>query len=82
MIITLKLFSTSACHLCEAAEALLVSIKQPDIHWNVIEISEDESLLENYGTRIPVLLNIESNQTLDWPFDRTDIIRLVTPQGP
>ncbi|MEY3746704.1 MAG: hypothetical protein RL194_163 [Pseudomonadota bacterium] len=78
-MITLKLYGTSACHLCESAEALLVSINNPDIRWEVIEISEDDFLLATYGTRIPVLLNTTNFETLDWPFNQVDIIRLATP---
>ena len=78
-MITLKLYGTSACHLCESAETLLASINNPDICWEAIEISEDDFLLETYGTRIPVLLNTANDETLDWPFNQVDIIRLATP---
>lgn len=80
-MITLKLYSTSACHLCESAEALLASINNPDIRWETIEISEDDSLMAAYGVRIPVLLNTANDETLDWPFNQADVIRLATP-GP
>lgn len=76
MNITLKLFNTSACHLCETAEALLIGIKHPKISWDVIEISEDESLLAKYGTRIPVLLNTANGKTLNWPFNEAQVIEL------
>ena len=78
-MITLKLYGTSACHLCESAEALLASINNPDICWEAIEISEDDLLLATYGARIPVLLNTANDKTLNWPFKQADVIRLVTP---
>ncbi|SIS61817.1 glutaredoxin family protein [Neptunomonas antarctica] len=64
------LFSTQACHLCEQAEALLVSSLDPGLHQiDVIDIAYDDQLLETYGERIPVLQNEQTNAELDWPFD-------------
>lgn len=63
---TLWLYATSACHLCEQAEALLQRLG-----WSVetVEIADDEALLERYGTRIPVLRHVQTGRELDWPFD-------------
>jgi hypothetical protein len=76
MTIALKLFSTSACHLCETAEALLVRINHQKISWDVIEISEDELLLSEYGSRIPVLINTANGESLNWPFNEAQVIEL------
>ena len=62
----LILLSTSACHLCEQAEALL---QQLDITYQKIDIAEQEQWQERYAIKIPVLLNTESRQELCWPFD-------------
>ncbi|HOW76563.1 MAG TPA: glutaredoxin family protein [Candidatus Competibacteraceae bacterium] len=63
---TLLLYTTSGCHLCEQAEALLQSVGAPV---ETVEIADDEALLERYGVRIPVLRHRETGGELDWPFD-------------
>jgi hypothetical protein len=67
----LYLYSTSHCHLCELAETLLIesSIKAVKI----IEITENEQLLLQYGLRIPVLKRLDTDAELDWPFNQSDI---------
>lgn len=72
MIKQLVLYSTSNCHLCETAEALLV-YQNHKLTLKIIEIAEDEKLLEQYGTRIPVLKRLDTATELDWPFDATKI---------
>ncbi len=71
----LLLYSTSGCHLCEQAEALIR--KWPDMACNVLEIADDAGLLERYGVRIPVLCRLDTGQELDWPFDEDAVDRLL-----
>lgn len=83
MTTTLKLFSTSSCHLCQDATDILLNLAQRDFAnhnftWDEIEISEDDFLLNNYGTRIPVLLDCHSGRELNWPFTAKDVIQLIT----
>lgn len=78
MTTTLKLYSTSSCHLCEDATAILLSLALTHFTWEEIEISEDDTLLNNYGTRIPVLLHCHSGRELNWPFTAKDVIQLIT----
>ncbi|MEI7950514.1 MAG: glutaredoxin family protein [Gammaproteobacteria bacterium] len=70
---TLYLYTTSACHLCEQAEAVLASMQWPArLVVEVVDVSETEELLQRYGQRIPVLAVPQANgslQELDWPFD-------------
>lgn len=70
---SLILYGTSACHLCEQAEAVLHRVHWPMVvAVDVIDISEDEHLLQRYGTRIPVLQFADGKglvKELDWPFD-------------
>jgi|TARA_B110000114_G_scaffold73611_1_gene77988 hypothetical protein len=66
----LQLFGTSGCHLCDLAEALLVScldFSQVDVE--VIDIADDDELVDLYGVKIPVLRCSESQKLLCWPFD-------------
>lgn len=69
-----QLFSTSACHLCEQAEALLL---QAGIAYEVVDISDSDELFERYGIRIPVLRSADGRE-LGWPFD---LPQLQTFQG-
>ena len=68
----LLLYTTSGCHLCEQAEALLQSA---GALVETVEIADDEELLERYGVRIPVLRHRETGGELDWPFDAAAIQR-------
>ena len=61
----LTLFGTSACHLCELAEALLV---QAGAGFEHVDISDSDDLFERYGTTIPVV-RTEEGRELNWPFD-------------
>lgn len=64
---TLLLYTTSGCHLCDQAEALLNAVLDPARHSLVlVEICELPELIEQFGTRIPVLSY--ANHQLNWPF--------------
>jgi hypothetical protein len=64
----LKFYTTSHCHLCEAALAIV--LKQCDAgKLQLIEIADDEKLIKTYGLRIPVLQRTETLAELNWPFD-------------
>jgi len=77
----LLLLGTSACHLCEQAEELLADYREA-VAW--IDIAEQSQWQDRYATRIPVLLHLESQQELAWPFDRAAVNifmeQLMTPQ--
>lgn len=73
----LELYSTSACHLCEQAEALLaLTLPQARLAWQcyVVDIADDDALLERYGVRIPVLRRCDSGAELGWPFDAVQLL--------
>ena len=64
---SLTLFSTDGCHLCEQAWALLEQTKLSNS--TVLEdIINDERWLAAYAVRIPVLRHVDGRE-LDWPFD-------------
>jgi hypothetical protein len=68
------LYSTGSCHLCEQAEALLQTLVLPEpVMLDVVDISDDDALVQRYGTRIPVLARVseqgEGTAELGWPFD-------------
>jgi len=60
------LFHTDVCHLCELAADLLT---QAGVLFIRQDICDDEILAEQYGIRIPVLKQIDTNKELNWPFD-------------
>ncbi len=68
-------YTTSQCHLCELAEALLVNTPmQAPVPVDVVDIAQSEELVQRYGTRIPVLRRSDTGQELDWPFDRDQLL--------
>jgi predicted DCC family thiol-disulfide oxidoreductase YuxK len=74
----LILYTTSHCHLCEQAEAMLVSLeKDYEISWLAVEISEDDTLTDKYGLTIPVIRHTASQTEINWPFSRNDIASLI-----
>ncbi len=81
-VINAALYGTSACHLCDVAEALLAQVlagfsagEQPQIE--LIDIADSDALIERYGTRIPVLRRVGDGVELDWPFDVAQAQRLL-----
>jgi len=68
------LYGTSGCHLCEQAEQTLREMK---VVAEYVDISTDDNLLDNYGTRIPVLSRSDNNTKLDWPFDAEKVTRFL-----
>ena len=79
----LTLFGTSACHLCELAEALLQA--QPgmgsDFSYRKVDISDSDALFERYGVRIPVLRDERGGGELGWPFDRESLQAFLDDPG-
>lgn len=71
-LITLKLYTTSNCHLCDQAVELVKQSYYIE-ELELIEIIDDASLLSCYGTRIPVLQRTDNLMELDWPFSLNDI---------
>jgi len=72
---SLLLLGTSACHLCEQAQALLVQANSARaLSWQLKDIALDDALVERYGERIPVLLR-EDGAELNWPFSLLDVLR-------
>lgn len=69
------LYHTTACHLCELAEAVLLpAVEALALNIELVDIAEeDDALIEQYGTRIPVLRHVQSSQELGWPFDEWDV---------
>lgn len=63
------LYGTTACHLCELAESLLLSLDEEGNcpQFVKVDIADSDELFERYGVRIPVLRNPDGSE-LNWPF--------------
>ncbi|SEI75868.1 Glutaredoxin-like domain [Allopseudospirillum japonicum] len=74
---SIKLYTTSGCHLCEQAQALLHPyVDMKNLTLDLIEISISEDLIAQYGVRIPVLSGTNyagEMSELAWPFDATEL---------
>ena len=68
---SLTLYTSPGCHLCEQAEEMLDYL---GLAFNAVDISRDVNLIRIYGVRIPVLQRSDKAE-LGWPFDTLDIER-------
>lgn len=62
----LKLYGSEYCHLCDEAEAVL---RAAGVTFEYVDIADDDSLVNLYGTRIPVLRHMNTGAEVGWPFD-------------
>jgi hypothetical protein len=74
----LILYSTSACHLCEEAEQLLMPWVQRGLLVAVDDIAESDELFARYGESIPVLRRPDTDAELAWPFDAEAVRNFLT----
>lgn len=68
-----QLLGTLGCHLCEVAEAVLMSFVENGLLVELVDIAESEVMVERYGLRIPVLRRCDNGAELDWPFDGAQV---------
>ncbi len=74
----LILYTTSYCHLCEQAEAILLELNNVQaLNWLAVEITTDDALVEQYGMSIPVIKKFNNNSELNWPFTKQDVIEFL-----
>ena len=77
---TLYLYTTLGCHLCEQALAIVQPVLaetsvENGVILELVEISEQESWVEQYGIRIPVIRLANQEEELGWPFDADAVVR-------
>jgi glutaredoxin len=78
---TVELYGTSGCHLCDDAERLLAHASAAlRLDWTYIDIALDDELVARYGTRIPILRI--NHHELNWPFSLLDIHRAASNASP
>lgn len=69
---------TVGCHLCEVAEQLIASsVDMQKYAIYQVDIADDDDLVERYGVKIPVLLDLESKDELEWPFDQSQLLEFL-----
>ncbi|PHS73262.1 MAG: thioredoxin family protein [Cycloclasticus sp.] len=79
-MIELTFYTTDRCHLCEEAKSLLQQLlaKAPESYQiEIIDISDSDALIEQYGTRIPVIKKSTDNDDLGWPFEFASLLAYV-----
>ena len=76
----LKLYTTSYCHLCETALALVLQQCNAE-QITLLEIAENQDLLNTYGMRIPVLQRADTLAELNWPFNESDLQHFLSTQN-
>ena len=70
------LYSTLGCHLCEQAKVVLWPLLlKYQFRLAEIDISTSDEMIENYGTRIPVLSVGDNFAELNWPFTPEQVDR-------
>ena len=74
----LRFFTTQGCHLCDQANLILDALQDKYIfEVEIVDIATDEDLVREYGLSIPVLLHIENDELLYWPFDTGGVLNLL-----
>ena len=80
MTTELTFYTTDGCHLCEEAKELLqqlLSDYPEQYQIEIIDIAEAKSLIQQYGTRIPVVKRNLSGTDLGWPFDYHGLLKFI-----
>ncbi len=76
----LILYGTEGCHLCDEARDLLDLVlisKQLSTDYPYIDIADNDVLMNQYGTTIPVIKAVDSCIELAWPFDQKELFKFL-----
>jgi glutaredoxin len=64
-MLTLILYTTDGCHLCEEAKALLLAAAtRCSVRIEEVDIADDDRLLQRYGVHIPVIARQDNGREL------------------
>lgn len=69
-----QLLGTLGCHLCELAEDELMPLVEYGLRVELIDIAEDPALFDRYYLSIPVLVRVDNQADLPWPFDTEQVV--------
>ena len=73
MIPECQLSGPLGCHLCEVAEAELLPFVEHGLLVELVDIVEQQTWLDRYALRIPVLRRSDTGAELDWPFEAEQV---------
>lgn len=77
-MLTVILYTTSGCHLCDMAEEIINPvIATNDLTLEKIDIADTDQLIDQYGTRIPVVAVKGLSSDLGWPFDEEGFLNFL-----
>ncbi|MEI8235647.1 MAG: glutaredoxin family protein [Methylococcaceae bacterium] len=71
---SLLLFGTQGCHLCEQAQTLLSQLAIPV---EKIDIANEIQWQTEFAVLIPVLYHSPSQRYINWPFDSKVILSFI-----
>ena len=78
----LNLYTTLGCHLCDQAfvqvKSVLTKEQAANLNLVSVEISDSDTLMENYGIRIPVFKFQDEIKELAWPFTDKELNTFLT----
>ena len=64
--------------MCEQAGLIIDELHDRyGFEMEIVDIATEEDLVQKFGLSIPVLMNIENNEVLYWPFDRDGVVNLL-----
>jgi hypothetical protein len=74
----LTLYSKPGCHLCDEMKHVIDAVaSRVPLSLEVVDISKDPALLEQYGTQIPVLL-VDGRKAAKYRLTQGELARLLT----
>ena len=77
--VRVRVYSKPGCHLCDDAAAEVARVtSELGVGWELVDISEDEALMQQWGEYIPVIL--VDGEVHDWFRVRADRLRAALTQ--
>jgi len=76
-----ELLGTKGCHLCEVAERMVRRLApEVGVQIQYLDIAEDDTLVDEYGIRIPVMRfqSTDKATELGWPFTEEEFLHWAT----
>ncbi|HAG94359.1 MAG: thioredoxin family protein [Pseudomonadales bacterium] len=71
----LVFYTTAGCHLCDVARQIYQATLAPEyFEVREVDIAHSDTLVERYGTRIPVIRRMRDDTELNWPFDQQALV--------
>ncbi|MDZ7363694.1 MAG: glutaredoxin family protein [candidate division KSB1 bacterium] len=75
--VVVEIYSKPDCHLCEEAKAVLLKMQQRHgFQLREVNIADDETLLAEYGTRIPLVF-VNNHLVCKYFVDEAAVVRQI-----